>query len=146
MKPLMSKSEIRYIKKSLLEYGRRGDTVRVLEWGSGGSTVYFTKFMRTHNVNYLWRSIEYNKGWYEKVLDAVRADSNVRLELFDVGNNVLRQRNIPMDEYVNFPATLGERFDLIIVDGRKRRRCILEAVNLIDIEGKVLLHDAQRTF
>jgi hypothetical protein len=144
MKPLMNKREIAYFKKFLLQYGREGRTVRVLEWGSGGSTVYYTLFLRKHKIPYLWRSIEYNKGWYEKVRDMVKDDPSTKIELFDVENNALRQRTLPMNEYVDFPRTLNEKFDLIFVDGRKRRRCVLLARELISPDGVVLLHDAQR--
>ena len=144
MKPLMTQHEIRHIKKLLLSLGAKNSKVRVLEWGSGGSTVYFTQFLKRQNIPYLWRSVEYNKGWYEKVQQELSGDKNTRLALFDVGNRSLRQRNIPMEEYIKYPSTLGEAFDLIIVDGRKRRRCLLEADKILSPDGVVLLHDAQR--
>lgn len=144
MKPLMNKREIAYFKKFLLHYGKDGRKVRVLEWGSGGSTIYYTLFLRQNKIPYLWRSIEYNKGWYEKVRDMVKDDPSTKIELFDVENNALRQRTLPMNEYVDFPKTLNEKFDIIFVDGRKRRRCVLLARELISPDGVVLLHDAQR--
>ena len=144
MKPLMTQHEIRHIKKLLLSLGAKNSKVRVLEWGSGGSTVYFTQFLKRQNIPYVWRSVEYNKGWYEKVQQELSGDKNTRLALFDVGNRSLRQRNIPMEEYIKYPSTLGEAFDLIIVDGRKRRRCLLEADKILSPDGVVLLHDAQR--
>jgi hypothetical protein len=41
-------------------------------------------------------------------------------------------------------AELGGRFDLILIDGRFRRRCLLAAKEAATPEGLVLLHDAQR--
>ncbi len=131
------------MEHTLLSYGPHVD---VLEWGSGGSTVYYTKFLREKGVSYTWTSVEYNKRWYERVSDLVKSDPNTKLVLFDVGNDVLRQRDLPMDEYVNYPATLGKKYDVIFVDGRKRRRCVLEAARLLNPRGVVLLHDARRTF
>lgn len=144
MKPLMSKREIKIIENELVSCFRRKGFVSVLEWGSGGSTVYFTRFMKQKNIPYVWRSVEYNKGWYEKIKNEVINDLSTKLVLFDVGNNNLRQRYVDMEEYINYPKTLGERFDVVIVDGRKRRRCVIESLELLNTGGCVFLHDAQR--
>jgi len=143
MKPQMSAKEIGAIESLLLSYGLRVD---VLEWGSGGSTVYFTQFLRNKGVSYTWTSIEYNKIWYERIKDLVRSDKNISLILVDVGNTELKQRSIPMNEYVAYPAVLGKKYDVILVDGRKRRRCLVEASKLLKPNGTVLLHDARRTY
>ena len=145
MKPFMKKREVRLFKKHLLTQNHEG-VLDILEWGSGGSTVYFTDFLESHSIPYTWTSIEYNKMWYEKIKEATKHKPSVALVLFDVGNNNLKQRNIPMDEYVNYPKTLNKKFDIIFVDGRKRRRCILEAKHLLKEGGVVLVHDAQRTY
>jgi len=140
----MTRHEIRHIEKLLLSLAAKNTKVRVLEWGSGGSTIHFTRFLKRENIPYLWRSVEYNKVWYQRVRQELNEDRNTKLALFDVGNCSLRQRNIPMEEYIKYPSTLGETFDLIIVDGRKRRRCLLEAQKMLSSGGVVLLHDAQR--
>ena len=144
MKPRMNNKEIRAFKH-LLTQNHEG-VLDILEWGSGGSTVYFTDFLESHSIPYTWTSIEYNKMWYEKIKEATKHKPSVALVLFDVGNNNLKQRNIPMDEYVNYPKTLNKKFDIIFVDGRKRRRCILEAKHLLKEGGVVLVHDARRHY
>jgi|GEM_PF-976724 len=146
MKPRMSTREVKLIERALLRAGKDGRTVNVLEWGSGGSTVYFTKYMRVHSISYTWESIEYNKKWLKKVEEALGSDKNTHIAFFDVGNEELKQRQIPMNEYVEHPRTLEKRFDVVIVDGRKRRRCLLEAQKFIKADGAVFLHDAQRTY
>ncbi len=143
MKPQMTSDEVCMIEEILLSFGKKVD---VLEWGSGGSTIYFTQFLYDKGINYTWTSIEYNIVWYGKVLDGLRGDKNTKLVLFDVGNTELKQSNISMDEYVEYPSKLGNRYDVIIVDGRKRRRCLLEAVKLLNPNGTVILHDARRTY
>jgi hypothetical protein len=55
-------------------------------------------------------------------------------------------RHVDMDEYVNFPGQQNRRYDIILVDGRKRRRCLLEAAKLLKNDGVVLLHDAWRPY
>lgn len=144
MNPRMSDREIKIFKHLLTQ--KQGGVLDVLEWGSGGSTVYFTDFLESQSIPYTWTSIEYNKMWYEKIKEATKHKQAVSLVLFDVGNNNLKQRYIPMDEYVDYPKTLNKKFDIIFVDGRKRRRCILEAKNLLKEDGVVLVHDARRHY
>lgn len=123
-----------------------GKHIDVLEWGSGGSTVYFTRFLQSKGISYTWISVEYNKVWYEKISNMLKDDKNVSIALFDVGNTNVKQPDIPMDEYVAYPSTLGGKYDVILVDGRKRRRCLLEASKILKPGGVVLLHDARRTY
>ena len=139
----MTDEEIVVIGKALLAHGPQID---VLEWGSGGSTVYFTDFLRQHGVVYSWVSMEYNREWYKKITEAIGGDSQTEIVLFDVGNTDNKQRLISMDEYVSYPATLDKKFDVILVDGRKRRRCLVEALALLKPGGEVFLHDARRTY
>jgi len=142
MKPWMSKRDIKSIKHLILETEK--DYLSILEWGVGGSTKYFTKFMSKHNINYDWLSLEYNKNWYNKI-KALNI-RNVSIVLFSVSNNKIKQRHTNMDDYVNYPLTLNKTFDLILVDGRKRRRCLINASKLLNNNGIVLLHDANRKY
>ncbi len=143
MIPQMTQKEISVIENILSSHGPHLD---VLEWGSGGSTVYFTKFLRDRGISYSWTSIEYNKIWYDKIFKATENDKNIELILFDVGNTDLKQPNTQMDEYVKYPSTLNKKYDLILIDGRKRRRCLIEASKLLKPGGIVLLHDGRRTY
>lgn len=146
MRPLMTRREIKIFKKELLKQAENDDVLEVLEWGSGGSTYFFTNFLRDNNINYTWTSLEYNALWYQKVSESLSGDKHTNLVLFDVGNNNLKQRNISMDEYVNYPETLHKKFNIIFIDGRKRRRCVLKSKNLLKQNGVVFLHDAQRKY
>jgi len=104
------------------------------EWGSGRSTVWFAR--RCRKVH----SIEHNPGWFEKVLEMLRAD---RLENVD-----LQDRHVP--ESVRFAD--GDRpyvsaidahakgsFDFAIVDGKFRDRCALRAVDYWRPGGLLIL-------
>lgn len=142
MQPWMDKSDIKIIEKLLLKQNK--SYLDVFEWGAGGSTEYFTKFLTKHNISYHWTSVEYNKQWYETVRRLGLPD--VDLKLFDVGNTDLKQRYTNMDDYVDYPFELNSKFDFIIVDGRKRRRCLLNAAKVLKQDGCVILHDAQRKY
>ena len=39
---------------------------------------------------------------------------------------------------------IKEKFDIVIVDGRFRRRCLIEAKKILAPEGYVVLHDAHK--
>lgn len=146
--PMMTEEEIATVADLLLHVASvRGRHVDVLEWGSGGSTIYYPRFLLGQHVSCSWLSLEYNRVWYQRVLAAIGEHLRdvVSLRLFDVGNMHLRQRHCPMDEYVGYPATLGRTWDVILVDGRKRRRCLIEAAKLVSPGGYVVLHDAERT-
>lgn len=142
MTPWMDGKDIRLIKNKIIAINKQH--ISVLEWGSGGSTEHFSKFMSDNNITYDWTSIEYNKEWYDKIV-ALNIP-HAKIVLFDVGNTKLKQRNTNMDEYVAYPMTLNKKFDFILVDGRKRRRCLINASKLLLKDGVVFLHDAQRKY
>jgi SAM-dependent methyltransferase len=49
-----------------------------------------------------------------------------------------------LNDYVECVRSLGMLFDVVIVDGRKRRCCLLEAAKVLKPDGVALLHDASR--
>lgn len=140
----MTEVETRLLEMALLQ--TQLPHLDVLEWGSGGSTLHFTRFLREQNISYHWLSLEYNRVWHRKVLEESRLDPSVEVVLFDAGNGKLRQRHTDMTDYVQYPRSLGRLFDVILVDGRKRRRCLLEAQSLLKPHGLVHLHDADRHY
>lgn len=142
----MKNSEVRSLEKILLDLGKKQSPLQILEWGSGGSTVHFTDFLKSRGIFYKWLSLEYNRGWFDEIKALKNGDPNTKIILFDVGNNELKQRKTNMDEYVNYPKTLGVKYDFILVDGRKRRRCLIEAKNLLAPGGVAVLHDAGRRY
>ena len=145
MKPYMRPGEISIIETLLLDSVVQ-NRVNVLEWGSGGSTVHFTRFLRECCLDYSWLSLEYNHVWHKLACDEIGEDPRVDVRLFDVGNLRLPQRRTNMDDYVLYPATLERRFNFILVDGRKRRRCLIEASKLIASNGITALHNASREY
>ncbi len=145
-KALMQDEEIQIIEKNLLALGKQTEKIKILEWGSGKSTLYFTSFLKDNYIKYDWLSIEYNKKWYKKVKDMLKNDESTKIILFDVGNDNARQRYTKMEEYINYPKKIKEKFDFILIDGRKRRRCTVLARKLLTKDGLVFLHDAHRKF
>jgi SAM-dependent methyltransferase len=142
MHPMMKEREIRIIENAIL--GRKRTRLHILEWGCGGSTEHFPKFLSRHGIDYHWLSIEHDKDWFLSVSEDLKDEKNVDLFLVETLGGNPRDPACRMDEYVSFPATLERKFDMILVDGRKRRRCLLEAKRLLAPGGVVFLHDAHR--
>lgn len=146
-KPFMEDDDIEEFEREMLELGKKKGYIDVLEWGSGYSTKYFPDLLKEKGIKFTWDSIEYDIRWID-ALNKLKFPKGVKLYLFD--EPILRiddrrvLRRYQMDDYVNFPDTLGKKYDLIFVDGTKRVRCMKKALNLLKPDGIIILHDAQR--
>lgn len=120
---------------------------RCLEWGAGYSTRYFPPKLPALAS---WTSIEHNTAWFEQVR-AMPLDPRVALVSVppDHGEYPNTSREGTYEDfrsYVDFPATLGGRFDFIFIDGRARAACLDQAFHLVAERGLVILHDANRDY
>lgn len=98
---------------------------KVLEFGSGKST----KTISSHPKVEFMDSVEHDPVWADKTR-GVSEKVNLIYE---------------PDKMV-YPLVQGRfgKYDLIFVDGIERPRCLQTAQDLLNKEGVVLLHDAQR--
>lgn len=147
--PEMWLNEIGYIEKTLVELALKNKFLNSLEWGSGNSTVYFSKFLRQKEIPFKWIAIEHFIPWHEKVTVMLKENSlSSDVECFlkspthEANKNI--QETLNLDEYINFPSTLGIKFNFILVDGRKRKECLDKASGILAPNGVVVLHDAER--
>ena len=108
---------------------RNGD-VRVLEFGSGGSTMFLLRLGATVTT------VEHHAGW----ADALQRKAESR----GIAKNLtLLRRDRPYhDVPADFPA--GTKFDILLDDGRERLECLRYALNYVESDGLVLLDDSQR--
>lgn len=120
--PMMDVPEITALRRVLNERQPR----RVLEWGSGGSTLYWPRMFPAVD----WLSVEHNP-LYVMALKGKMSP-----------NVTLLQLDYPA-YYELTPEKMG-MFDLIIVDGRHRVRCLNIGRDLLVHGGAVVLHDAGR--
>jgi len=126
MYPMMSEREVH----ALVEFFEKFKPKKILEWGSGGSTVHFS---RKYDFIESWTSLENNLTWAEKV----RAEVNrrkVHVWYFD-----------NLEDYVKYGALLEKYPDLVLVDGRERVECLKEIHKMIRPRIPVLLHDCGRS-
>jgi len=148
MRPMMKHREIDVIEEILINKKPK----MCLEWGSGYSTLYFPKMLDDRAK---WFSIEHDTDWYGKISNLVSIAGKEAL----AGLEKVSHYNIKPDDpslkgscyggtngydfrtYIHFPEQLG-KFDFILVDGRRRVRCLLAASQMIKDDGIVILHDA----
>jgi len=94
---------------------------KVLEFGSGNSSIFWSK--RCKNLT----SIEHNKDWYNTVKEKINSN-NSKLILTDENN------------YVNI-CNKSDKFDIIIIDGIKRRECAEHVKNCIQTDTGIIILD-----
>ncbi|MCC9603444.1 class I SAM-dependent methyltransferase [Stieleria sp. JC731] len=106
---------------------RLDSQMTLFEYGSGGSTRYFAQ--RVRQVT----SVEYDKSWYDTVAEDL--PSNARLIYH------------PFDNTARYAETIQRqdtRFDVVVVDGQDRVRCVEQSLPCLTEAGIVLLDDSDR--
>jgi predicted O-methyltransferase YrrM len=141
-RPYMKMKE-RCIIEELLQNLR---PARCLEWGSGYSTLYFSRLLPEGAT---WLAIEHEKEWADKV-SGMDHGPNVKVVHVAPNNTPWTDGHgdgsaADLRDYIDYPAGSGH-FDLILVDGRARVACLEKAAGLVTPSGVVLLHDANREY
>ena len=121
---------------------------KVLEWGSGGSTKIFSRYVAE------WWSLEHDTEWGAFTLwelARVPWGGRVHLEVIppDFLTRALRRRDGTGQEFSNYverPASYDRQFDVIVDDGRARVAVARSVVRnrLLAPGGVVVVHDWQR--
>jgi hypothetical protein len=150
------------------------EPVQVLEWGTGQSTLWLSHLLSRLGIQYVWITLEYDCEFFtnriaprlaerDDVITLVGEEayqympylrdpliSGMVAIVYDVGAlypwwfGYEAHRRVDLDNYVSLPSILHRRYDLIVIDGRKRRRCLLEASRILSRRGVVVLDDAWR--
>lgn len=101
--------------------------MRVFEFGAGASTLWWAKRVREVVA------CEHYASWVEKL----RAEAP--------GNVTLRHVELESDgDYCRTAARCGERFDVIVIDGRDRVNCALHSVEALSDAGVIIWDNADR--
>lgn len=140
---VMMKREEREIIRAYLK-----PTDRMLEYGSGFSTLYFSRFVQSYY------SIEHDRQWYQRVqqfiaetpLVARKVKKHV-LVAVDPGHRgwpggFAEGTREQFDEYIRAVHQLdGKKFDVVLIDGRARVECAKEILPYLHANSIVFVHD-----
>lgn len=122
-KPWIAYSSIRLLDKFLDKKSR------VLEFGSGMSTIWFAS--HAGEVN----SVEHNKPWHKSISSIIR-ERDIR--------NVNYKFAEDEAEYASFMADDTNGFDLVLIDGRCRSKCLANASKLVRPGGILYLDNSDK--
>jgi len=147
--PAMWKTEIKAIENKLLEIASKKDHLNLIEWGSGGSTIHFSNFLRSNGISFKWHSIENYIPWYNKVMKLIIEHGLAETTENHLVNPTCEERKeiqeeMELDDYVNYPQNFNCKFDFMLIDARRRKQCLEIAPKYLSSEGVVALHDAER--
>lgn len=124
--PWLTEGAIAFLEEYLL----KNPEAKILEFGSGASTIWLAK--RTPFLI----SVEHNLQWHEliKKMCIEQGLDHVQLHLIPM----------PYDQFAqNFEK---ESFDLILIDGRNRKGCILHSIHALKKGGVLMLDNAERPY
>lgn len=105
---------------------RLNSSLQMFEFGSGNSTKYF----RAKVGSIL--SVEHDREWFNHLIE----------ETQHIG--VLFQPLDSTENYERSAMTSGKKFNLIVVDGRRRVNCIFNSINALTSDGVFILDDSER--
>lgn len=123
------------------------ENARVLEYGSGASTVWLSK--RVSSVI----SIEHHKHWYSIITEKTRNMANVTVVLKEApplqkGMKALSQKSgfseVDFTDYVNAVNENPGPYDMIVIDGRARVACLQVAIQHLAKNGMIVFDNSKR--
>jgi len=97
----------------------------LFEYGSGFST----RFYAAHVAKVT--SVEHDEDWYRLVQKDCPANVELLYQALDA-------------DYPRRVNQTGEKYDVVIVDGRERAQCAINAVDALRADGVILLDDTKR--
>jgi hypothetical protein len=106
---------------------RLNKTLSVFEYGSGYSTLFYARHARSVI------SVEYDQAWYESIRPRLPPNASMLFVPQDVDG-----------DYCRAITRTGDRFDVVIVDGRDRVNCVKQGMQALSSRGVIVLDDSQR--
>ena len=159
--PYMPVADIRALEGLLLELPD-DRPLRIFEYGSGGSSIHFPRFLRERRRSFVWFALEHDPEWAQEVgrglakhalhdvhllLTTVPQVAPARLNRTKHRRSMVQAgRRFDYGAYTDTPGRIHPDYDLILIDGRDRKRCLETAIPLLRPGGFVAFHDAQRSY
>lgn len=119
--------------------------MHIFEWGSGGSTVYYSKRCRE------LVSVEHDAIWFEKVRNKLGENTNIIYQLippengFGYRSSDRNYKGLSFEKYCKYVLIFPDNyFDLVVVDGRARNDCIRFGMEKVKSGGFLMLDNSER--
>ena len=131
---MMYEKEIDRILDSL------GEDKVMLEWGSGGSTLFFSNYVKK------LYSIEHAESFYYKVKEDLQ-DANIQnVELVHVPPVEVCSMKKRWDDYCNYVKEIDEKIDCVFIDGAARNRCADSLIeqDILHDDSVIFFHDCKK--
>ena len=110
----------------LVKYFEEHKDPYVLEFGIGGSTVWFSQ--KTKHLC----SVEHDSKWYDDVSNYLKNKVQINL--------------LPRPYHTFCDTFVDNFFDLILVDGRDRVKCIESSIRILKSGGILMLDNSERPY
>ncbi|EAY26114.1 class I SAM-dependent methyltransferase [Microscilla marina] len=99
----------------------------IFEFGCGNSTIWYAQ--RVKRVT----SVEHHEGWFNQIKAQIPQNAQLMLKKLEDD-----------DSYEKSVRTSGDKYQVIIVDGRKRNESIKESLHSIADNGIIILDNSER--
>jgi len=140
--PWLTEGAISFLREFIV----KNPLPKVLEFGSGASTLWFDK------LSSIVISIEHNQEWFNIINPLVSEKTKI---IFHKANNIKNpggQNNIWLDytDFIDDDYSIEARkfpndyFDIILIDGRNRVLCCQEARQKLKSKGLIVLDNSER--
>lgn len=131
---MMDPAEYNLIVSSL------GKEKTMLEWGSGTSTTYFSRFVGHID------SIEHDPTWANDVRDMLKEHHVTNVTLHEVPWNEPRPNGGLTEygmfkDYINYVKKIKKKYDVVLIDGRARFWCAETVLPYLNDDAVVFIHD-----
>lgn len=124
---------------------------RLFEWGSGGSTMFFS-----HHVKDVF-TVEHDPVWYQTVVKTIKSKycNNISITLVEPAKSTnidpwymstsLEYKDYSFQAYISTIDIYPDAFfDVVVVDGRARPGCMGHALPKIKPGGYLILDNSER--
>ena len=119
--PWMNYAVIAFLERRL------NKTLSVFEYGSGYSTLFYARRVRSVI------SVEYDQAWIASIGPRLPPNASVLFVPDDVDG-----------DYCRAIARSGDSFDVVVVDGKDRENCVKQSMQALSSRGVIVLDDSQR--
>jgi protein-L-isoaspartate O-methyltransferase len=120
--PWMNYAVIHLLKQRLTQ------KLTLFEYGSGYSTLFYARLVQ--HVT----SVEYDHEWFALLNKKIPKNVDLHFQIY-----------VPDGDYSRAIQSTKQKYDVLVVDGRDRVRCILYGLDCLTESGVVILDDSQRS-